>query len=86
MLPVKDVEFWFPCSRLTLTNAAERGLKAAARELNADYTWNEVYYSNKREKIYPVCHLLIKILLTGKAMAFDPSFGSSLQNWRKIPF
>lgn len=50
MLPVKDVEFWFPCSRLTLTNAAERGLKAAARELNADYTWNEVYYSNKREK------------------------------------
>lgn len=27
MLPVKDVEFWFPCSRLTLTNAAERGLK-----------------------------------------------------------
>ena len=36
MLPVKDVEFWFPCSRLTLTNAAERGLKAAAGELNAD--------------------------------------------------
>ena len=72
MLPVKDVEFWFPCSRLTLTNAAERGLKAAARELNADYTWHEVYYYNKREQIYPVCHLLIKILLTGKAVAFDP--------------
>ena len=32
----------------------------------------KVYYYNKREQIYPVCHLLIKILLTGKAVAFDP--------------
>ena len=39
----------------------------------------KVYYYNKREQIYPVCHLLIKILLTGKAVAFDPSFGSSAE-------